>query len=115
MNGKSLLSGIIAGSLIASAAALLTTPASGKKLRQNCKVTTSRWQKDLAQIATDSKAASVQLKTTAKLSKDAFDSVGEEVKKSVDHWRSDVEPTLTKLKEDIEALQKKCRTIKEGT
>ncbi|WP_332631143.1 YtxH domain-containing protein [Halalkalibacter flavus] len=106
MNTKSFLSGLFVGSTIVGAITLLTTPTTGKDLRTSCKESAIKVQKGFEQLAKDSQTASIQLKTTAKVGKETFETVGEEVKGSINNWKEDVEPALNQLKKDIEALQK---------
>ncbi|MDT8862020.1 YtxH domain-containing protein [Alkalihalobacillus sp. MEB130] len=106
IKAKSLCAGLLVGSVVAGALTLLTTPTSGKTIRTNCKENTVKIQKELQQLSSSSKAATIQLKTTATLGKDSFTAVGSEVKDSLNSWKHDVEPTLNQLRKDIEDLQK---------
>ncbi|MFC0473688.1 YtxH domain-containing protein [Halalkalibacter kiskunsagensis] len=106
MNAKSFFSGFLAGSAILGMITLFTTPTSGKNVRATCKENTLKLRNELDQLANDSKNATIQLKTTAKEGKEAFLSVGSEVKDSINKWQQDIEPTVSQLKADIEALQK---------
>ncbi|KHF42045.1 YtxH domain-containing protein [Halalkalibacter okhensis] len=106
MDSKSFFSGLFVGSTIVGAITLLTTPTSGKDIRKNCKGSAIKVQNGFEQLMKDSKNASIQLKTTAKIGKETFETVGNEMKDSLNDWKKDVEPTLNQLKSDIEALQK---------
>jgi gas vesicle protein len=112
MNKKSFFSGFFAGSAILGIITLFTVPTSGKNIRASCKENTLKLRKELEKITTDSKHVSVQFKATAKEGKEVFSSVGEEMKNSITRWQQDIEPTVSQLKADIEALQ---RNVEQAT
>lgn len=115
MKAKSLLSGVVAGSAIIGALTLLTTPKSGKELRQSCKENMVKVRGGFNQIVSDSQKASLQLKETVKVGKETFSTIGEEIKDSVEDWKKDVEPSLSQLKDDIEALQRSVNETRKIT
>ncbi|GAE35676.1 YtxH domain-containing protein [Halalkalibacter akibai] len=106
MNVKALITGIVAGTAIIGATTLLTTPKSGKDVRQSCKENALKIRTGMDQFKNDSKTTSIQLKQTVKVGKETFRTIGEDVKTSVKDWQTDINPMLNKLKEDVDALQK---------
>ncbi|WP_332694144.1 YtxH domain-containing protein [Halalkalibacter lacteus] len=106
MNGKSFFSGFFTGAAILGIITLFTTPAAGKNVRAACKENTLKLRNEFEQVANDSKHVSLQLKATAKEGKELFLTVGGEVKDSINKWQQDIEPAVSQLKADIEALQK---------
>ncbi|MFC0561788.1 YtxH domain-containing protein [Halalkalibacter alkalisediminis] len=115
MKTKSLLMGIVAGSAIIGGLTLLTTPKAGKEMRVTCRENIQKVRNGLDQLTYDSKKASLQLKQTIQVGKETFSTVGEEIKGSIDDWKTDVEPSLVQLKEDIEALQQSVNQTKKIT
>ncbi len=115
MKTKALFSGIVAGSAIIGALTLLTAPKAGKEMRHNCKENILKIRNGLDQLTYDSKKASLQLKQTVKVGKETFSNVGEELKDSIYDWKKGVEPSLTQLKDDIEALQRTVNQTKKNT
>lgn len=111
MKIKSLLTGIITGSLIASTITLLTTPTSGKNVQHRCQSSLKDVQKALTECNYLRASSAQQLRKTITISKQQMKSFAQETNESIQTYKTDVEPTLAQLKEDIHALQ---QTVKQG-
>lgn len=112
MKLKSLISGVVVGSILGGLSALLLTPANGREVR-DCVMNKCKEARDsLQSITNDAKLLSNQIRLTAKTGTTAAKVISEEVKQSVNEWREDIEPHLRQLQEDIDKLQQLAQARK---
>ncbi|NEU31511.1 hypothetical protein GN156_12125 [bacterium LRH843] len=106
MKAKSLLSGILIGTVVAAAATLLTTPITGAELQTKCKTNARKIRMGVRQFSNDSKALTKQIKQTTEISKSVIKVASTEMNQSIRHFKEDIMPALNHLKEEVDALQK---------
>ncbi|WP_216829386.1 YtxH domain-containing protein [Alkalihalobacterium elongatum] len=105
MKLKSLLYGVVAGGAIASITTLLLTPKSGKELQNSLVNTANTIKNNLNETKEHTISLKNQFSDTAKISKEAIDTVSKDVKISIDDWKQEVEPALKQLQKEIDDLQ----------
>ncbi|MED3648843.1 YtxH domain-containing protein [Halalkalibacterium halodurans] len=98
--------GALTGAILASIATLLIAPTSGKELQKKCKAKGRSLQQSIEQMKHDGIQLKDRISKTSKMTSEALKTVGPEIKTSLDQWKEDVDPSLQKLKDDIEQLQK---------
>lgn len=106
MNGKSMLYGLLTGSMLAGICTLLITPQAGIKTRKQITEKIKASKELLEKGKMEASALKEQLQETTTISKDTIKLVSTEVKHSVEDWQKEVEPTITQLKNEIDLLQK---------
>ncbi|PWA11830.1 hypothetical protein DCC39_09340 [Pueribacillus theae] len=105
---QSYAAGFIVGALAGSLAVLLSTPKSGKELRNDFSDVRIR----LKTTANELKRDTIELKNNiVKLSavgKETIKTIGSDLKTDVINWKEEVDPSIQTLKADIEALKAKA-------
>ncbi|MGO4887482.1 YtxH domain-containing protein [Anaerobacillus sp. MEB173] len=113
MNGKSFLAGIITGSLIGGTIALLTSPKSGSDLQKTLKENGKQMKSTLTNVKNNSLQLKDQVKDTAKEGVTAVRTFSNEIKDSVQEWKSDVEPNVKNIYENITEIQNTILELEE--
>lgn len=111
--GKSLLLGFIIGGTVSAAAALLTTPTSGRELREKVKEQSVEWSK----IVNDMIRDGIRLKNLiAKTSKEGVALINEltnEMKTSVEEWKNAIEPHQESIHQYLEEIEASIKDLEE--
>ncbi|HHY21991.1 MAG TPA: hypothetical protein GX525_08975 [Bacilli bacterium] len=112
MKLKSLVSGVVIGSILGGLSALLLTPANGREVR-GCIIQKYKEAKhSLQSVSNDAKLLTNQARLTLETGTTAAKAISKEVKQSVNDWREDIEPHLRQLQEDIDKLQQLAQARK---
>ncbi|MBP3951450.1 YtxH domain-containing protein [Bacillus suaedae] len=111
---KSLVTGFITGSIISGALTLLTTPTSGKDIQYRFRKNMTNLSQLIDQFHQSTLTTSDQFKATLTVSKDQFKAVGKETSQSIHKWKQDIEPNLSQLKADLNALQENIEKSKDA-
>ncbi|WP_078552623.1 YtxH domain-containing protein [Bacillus alkalicellulosilyticus] len=105
MNLKSVVAGIVTGTVLASVATLLYTPQSGKVVQQNVRRSIDEVKNNYQSATNLSTQLKNQVVSTSKEGASTLKIVSGEIKNSVEQWKEDVHPSLQKLEKDIEQLR----------
>jgi gas vesicle protein len=110
---KTLLTGFIFGGVVSAASVLLTTPKSGKELIAETKVKGDDIKEGFAKLKSDLNELSTQVKQLSSEGKEVIQEVAADLKRSISSYQQDIQPNLTRLKEDVEEMQKTIDTVKD--
>ncbi|MEC2072073.1 YtxH domain-containing protein [Alkalihalophilus marmarensis] len=113
MHIKSLLSGIVAGVVVAGTATLFTTPESGRELQETCKDRVLKVRKGVKQFSNDSIVLKEKVTETTQLGIQSIKAVSSEVKESISDWQKEVQPSIDQLRKDTEELQRRVSQMKQ--
>jgi gas vesicle protein len=115
MKVKSLLTGFITGTVVAGAAVLLSSPTSGKELRNRTK--TSRLE--MNEIAKEIKTRVMNMKedviVPSKISKETITAFSQDVKNLLDNWKKEIEPNKEELTKNMKEIEAKVQELEEIT
>lgn len=105
---QSYAAGFILGAFAGSLAVLLSTPKSGKELREDFSDVRIR----LKTTANELKRDTIELKNNivklGAVGKETIKNIGSDLKTDVINWKDEVDPSIQSLKADIEALKAKA-------
>ncbi len=110
---KTLLTGFIFGGVVSAASVLLTTPKSGKELIAETKIKSDDIKEGFAKLKSDLNELSTQVKQLSSEGKEVIQEVAADLKRSISSYQQDIQPNLTRLKEDVEEMQKTIETVKD--
>src|SRR5690625_7345004 len=96
-NGKYLILGFIIGGTISAATTLLTTPTSGKNDRTSVMEQDLEWKGIVDDIIQDTLRLKDQLAKTSKEGVVLMNDLTEDIKTSVDEWKSDMKVHNTNI------------------
>jgi gas vesicle protein len=104
MSSKSLFYGIVTGSIISGAIALLSTPKSGNEVQQIITNNVNELVDSLATFKEKTRHLKNQVTTLTKESASTIKIVSVDLQNSIKEWRKDVEPTITDIQKSIQEL-----------
>ncbi|HET7628157.1 MAG TPA: YtxH domain-containing protein [Bacillales bacterium] len=103
---RSFLSGFLFGGFLAGSAVLLSTPKSGKEIREQTRHGVSQARNTWHELSAETVTLKNDLLTAARNSLPAIKEGTKEIKQSIANWRKDTES-------DLERLQKRIRELNE--
>lgn len=112
-NGKSIVIGFIVGGTISAATALLTTPSSGRVLRNRVKEQSIEWKRIVDDIITDGLRLKDQIAKTSKEGVALINELTQEMKTSVDEWKNAIEPHQENIHEYLEEIEASIKALEE--
>lgn len=117
INTKSLIIGILAGSVVGAAATLLSTPKAGKELRSDMKVKGEEAKRYIDHLKTEGVDLKDQITKTSKEGAALIKDLAIDIKDSIESWKKTVEPHqkniqkyLTQIEESLRELEEKTKT-----
>lgn len=111
--GKSLLLGFLIGGTISAATALLTTPSSGRDLRERVKEQSIEWKKVVDDIIRDGIRLKDQIAKTSKEGVALINELTNEMKTSIEEWKSAIEPHQENIHEYLEEIEASIKDLEE--
>ncbi|WP_167578563.1 YtxH domain-containing protein [Jeotgalibacillus proteolyticus] len=105
MNVKLLSYGLLVGLAAGAASALFTAPQSGKELRGTIKNTKDNWSDHMLEIQMNLQQVKESIQQVSKEGKDSLQSVIVELKDSIQAWKSESDPAISNLQEELAAIQ----------
>ena len=111
--GKSLLLGLIVGGAAGAVTTLLSTPSSGRELRENVKLQSLEWKDMADNLLQDALRLKDQISKTSKEGVSLINDLTQEMKKSVDEWKVAVSPHQENIHEYLEQIQKSLKDLEE--
>jgi gas vesicle protein len=115
MKVKSLLTGFITGTVVAGAAVLLSSPTSGKELRNRTKTTRSEMDGIAKEIKTRVMNTKEDVVTASKISKETLTAFSQDVKNLLENWKKEIEPNKEELTKNIKEIEAKVQELEEIT
>jgi gas vesicle protein len=111
---KSLLYGVVVGSIIGSVSALLTAPSSGREIRTELKSTKDEWSILLKELKNNLKGLINSVQHLSKEGREASKGLVADLKNSIEQWKQSTGPNnnnlqneITNIQQTIEELEKK--------
>ncbi|WP_059102810.1 YtxH domain-containing protein [Shouchella shacheensis] len=114
MGIKAIFTGLAAGTIIAGTAVLLTTPHSGKYVRQASVTTYQTSRQTLKQLSADVKEIGKEAKKTIELSKSVGTQTAKELKTSVETWKNEAQPSIEALSGHVKSAQDQVHHLNES-
>ncbi|MEN2767715.1 YtxH domain-containing protein [Ornithinibacillus xuwenensis] len=111
--GKSLIFGIMVGSVVGATATLLSTPASGKQLRGKVKSQSLEWKELLLSLKLDGLRLKRQIAATSKEGVGLIKDLTQEMKNSVTEWKQSVEPHQQNIHQYLEQIETSLKDLEE--
>lgn len=111
--GKSLFLGFVVGGAISAVTTLLSTPSSGRDLRDRVKEQGLEWKNMLANLKDDSLRLKNQIAETSKEGAVLIKNLTQEMKKSVEDWKLAVEPHQENIHEYLEEIELSLKDLEE--
>ena len=96
---KSLLLGFIIGGTVSAAATLLSTPSSGRDLRDRVKEQSLEWKEMLDNLFQDIMNLKDQIAKTSKEGVALINDLTQEMRSSIEEWKIAIEPNQENIKE----------------
>jgi gas vesicle protein len=112
-NGKSLVLGMMVGSLIGATATLLSTPTSGRELRTKVKDQSVEWKELLDNLKLDGLRLKNQIAATSKEGVSMIKDLTQEMKSSIGEWKASVEPHEKNIREYLVQIESSLKDLEE--
>ena len=114
-NGKSLLLGFLAGGVVSAAATLLSTPKSGKELRDDVKVRGEEIVHSLDRIKDEGKLLTEQIANTSKEGAALIKELSGDVKTSIETWKNTIEPHQKNIQKYLTQIEERLKELEDQT
>lgn|SRR5699024_8027153 len=111
--GKSLFLGFLVGGTISAAATLLSTPTSGRDLREQIKKQSKDWKETIDDLVHDGLKLKDQIAQTSKEGIALVNELTQEMKKSVEEWKVAVEPHQESIHDYLEQIESSLKDLEE--
>ena len=105
MKIKSILLGVIVGSITSGIAVLLSAPSSGKETTRNLQQYANQWKTQIDEVQDAIIEIKKSISNAATESKENIQSFVQEVKSLIATYQKDIEPHQDKLISEIESIQ----------
>src|SRR5699024_6507614 len=110
---KSLLLGFLLGGTISAVTTLLTTPTSGRNLRERVKEQSIEWKKIVDDIISDGMRLKDQIAKTSKEGVALINELTNEMKTSIEEWKNAIEPHQENIHEYLEEIEASIKDLEE--
>lgn len=111
--GKSFLLGFMIGGATSAVATLLSTPSSGKELRERVKEQSVEWKEMADKLMKDGLRLKDQIAKTSKEGVALVNNLTQEMKKSVEEWKVAVGPHQENIHEYLEQIEASLKDLEE--
>lgn len=112
-NGKYIILGFVIGGTISAATTLLTTPTSGKDVRNRVMEQGLEWKNIVDDIIQDTLRLKDQLAKTSKEGVALINELTQDMKTSVDEWKNAIEPHQENIYEYLEQIESSIKELEE--
>ncbi|MCH1626799.1 YtxH domain-containing protein [Fredinandcohnia quinoae] len=110
-NSKSLLYGVLLGSIIGGVSVLLSTPTSGKELRNIIRKNQKQLTASFSQIATDGQFLKEQVANSTKKSISVITDFSMDVKKSINQWKEDIQENQKSIQKELSEIENAIQNL----
>lgn len=110
---KSLLLGFIIGGTVSAAATLLSTPSSGRDLRDRVKEQSLEWKEMLDNLFQDIMNLKDQIAKTSKEGVALINDLTQEMRSSIEEWKIAIEPNQENIKEYLEQIEASIKDLEQ--
>ena len=111
--GKSFVIGFMIGGAASAIATLLSTPSSGKELRDRVKQQSKEWKEMADNLLRDALRLKDQIAETSKEGVALINNLTQEMKKSVEEWKIAVEPHQENIHGYLEQIELSLKDLEE--
>ncbi|RYG72854.1 YtxH domain-containing protein [Lentibacillus lipolyticus] len=111
--GKSFMLGIATGGAVGAAAALFTTPESGKNLRNRAKRQGVEWKESFEKLRNDTLHLKERITQTSKEGAVLIKELTQEMKSSVETWKETVEPHQENIQEYLVQIESSLKELED--
>ncbi|MRX71459.1 hypothetical protein GJU40_04630 [Bacillus lacus] len=108
---KSILLGLLVGTVVGGAATLLTSPSSGKQVRQQIRNNKEKMTDSVNQMKSEIRVLKQTITNASKDSADVLKEVSAELKQSVQEWQVDIEPNKEDLQKELSEIEDKIKEL----
>ncbi|MBM7571454.1 YtxH domain-containing protein [Aquibacillus albus] len=115
VSGKSLLLGFITGGLVSATATLLSTPTSGKKLRNQARYRSEEIVHSFEKIKNDGLQITDQLAKTSKEGVSLLKDLSAEMKASIESWKNTIAPHQKNIQTYLTQIEQSLKELEEKT
>lgn len=112
-NSKSLILGILAGGTVSVAVTLLSTPESGRAMRGRVKTQSAELKNLLDDLKSNGLQLKDQLRKTSRDSALLVKDLTDEIKKSVEEWKTTVEPHQESIYDYLEQIEMSLKELED--
>ncbi|GEL78388.1 YtxH domain-containing protein [Tenuibacillus multivorans] len=112
-NGKSLMLGVLFGSVVGASVSLLTTPSSGEELRSKVKDQSTRLRDLAQQIREDGLDLKNQLFKTSKEGAALLKDISQDIQTSIESWKETIEPHQENLQEHLQQIEESIKELED--
>jgi len=112
--GKSFFLGMLVGGAIGSAVVLLTSPSSGKELRDRIQLNRQKLDDLLNELKTEGSHLKEQITNTAKESIEIVKEVTSDLNKSIQVWKKDIDPHKQAIQQELKEIEAKIKELEES-
>ncbi|WP_099362466.1 YtxH domain-containing protein [Fredinandcohnia onubensis] len=102
---KSLLYGVLIGSVIGGVSVLLSSPTSGKEFRRALKNNQKQISNSLSQVVSDGKSLTEQVSMSTKQAVNTIAEVSSDIKYSLNHWKQEIEGNQKNIQKELSEIE----------
>ncbi|WP_223700800.1 YtxH domain-containing protein [Sutcliffiella deserti] len=114
MNGKSLISGIVVGSVIAGVSTLLTTPSSGESMRSKVRTTKEQAKLTFTELKSEAMQIKSNVSNVVEESKTVIPNVSKDLKTSLEIWQDSIRPHQENIQDNIALVEKEVEKLEKN-
>ncbi|WP_243291458.1 YtxH domain-containing protein [Bacillus sp. FJAT-47783] len=113
-NNKSFFLGFMIGGIISGAAVLLSTPSSGKDVRNRVQQGRKRLDDLLQELRKEGSHLKEQITDSAKESISIVKDVTTDINKSIQAWKKDIEPHTKEIQHELKEIEAKMKELEQS-
>lgn len=102
---KSLLYGVLIGSVIGGVSVLLSSPTSGKEFRRALKNNQKQISNSLSQVVSNGKSLTEQVSKSTKQAVNTITEVSSDIKYSLNHWKQEIEGNQKNIQKELSEIE----------
>lgn len=112
-NGKSIVLGVLFGSIVGASVSLLTTPQSGEDFRGKVKDQSSRLKELVQQLQVEGSRLKDQITRTSREGAALMKDLSQDIRTSVESWKETIEPHQENLQEHLQQIEESIKELEE--
>ena len=113
--GKSLLLGFLVGGIVSSTVTLLSTPKSGREVRDTARFKGEELLETLISLKSDGNQIKEQIAQTSKEGATLIKDLSAEMKQSVENWKRTIEPHQENIKTYLAQIEESLKELEDKT
>ncbi len=105
MKLKSLVIGMVVGGVVGATSTLLSTPASGREVRNQLKESKDQWRNVIEELKTNVTDLKNSLQHLSAEGKDTVSKLSADLKVTIQQWKEQTEPHSKRIQEELDLIQ----------